>query len=356
MIAVLLGTSYYALVISEFALADPGACRRRCWCWRLVAVGDEHHARRQPRLVLAAPVDQPDARLHVRRARRQLLAVADPTQRLHHGNTNVVGFDADLELAPWARLAPSQPWHRRFRWQHVYIWPLYGFLSIKNLLVSDVATLIRRQIGEQPLRQPVSLHLVLGVAARQARHISAGRWSCRCMFNPWWAVLAFYARLLVAASDSCSRSSSNSRTASTSPRSPTPTRPAAATTSPSTSCAPPSTSPRRCRCRPRVPLGRRRSRSPDRAPPRARPAAHDLPASCQATARSVRPPRIRIPAPFRSVRSDLRSHEVVADDGPPAERVFGCRASLTTAGHCLPRVARPHEWSTSQTRRVGSAM
>ena len=28
--------------------------------------------------------------------------------RLHHGNTNVVGFDTDIDQAPFARLAPQQ--------------------------------------------------------------------------------------------------------------------------------------------------------------------------------------------------------------------------------------------------------
>ena len=30
---------------------------------------------------------------------------------LHHGNTNMVGIDADIDQAPFARLAPDQPWH-----------------------------------------------------------------------------------------------------------------------------------------------------------------------------------------------------------------------------------------------------
>jgi len=35
--------------------------------------------------------------------------------RLHHGNTNVVGYDLDIDQVPFARLAPQQPrrpWHR----------------------------------------------------------------------------------------------------------------------------------------------------------------------------------------------------------------------------------------------------
>ena len=30
--------------------------------------------------------------------------------RLHHGNTNVVGYDLDIDQVPFARLAPQQPW------------------------------------------------------------------------------------------------------------------------------------------------------------------------------------------------------------------------------------------------------
>ena len=72
---------------------------------------------------------------------------------LHHGNTNIDGFDADLSLAPWGRLAPTQAWRRRFQWQHIYIWPLYGFLAIKNLVVSDMLSLIHGRVGSQPFRR-----------------------------------------------------------------------------------------------------------------------------------------------------------------------------------------------------------
>ena len=95
---------------------------------------------------------------------------------LHHGNPNVVGFDADIALSPFARLAPSQPWHRWYRAQHVYIWPLYGFLALKNLLVSDLLALITGRLDEQPIRQPVGPKVVAQIVARQARPTSHGRW------------------------------------------------------------------------------------------------------------------------------------------------------------------------------------
>ena len=111
--------------------------------------------------------------------------------QLHHGNTNVVGYDADMELAPWARLAPTQPWHRRFRWQHVYIWPLYGLLALKNLLVSDALTLVRGRVGERPLPRRPSKSVIFGIGIGKLGHVT---WALAIpmLFNPWRLVLGWY--------------------------------------------------------------------------------------------------------------------------------------------------------------------
>jgi linoleoyl-CoA desaturase len=110
---------------------------------------------------------------------------------LHHGNANVVGFDADIALAPFARLAPGQPWHSWYRAQHVYIWPLYGFLALKNLLVSDVLALVTGRLDQQPIRQRVRPRVVAQIVAGKLGHLG---WAVviPLLFNPWWAVLAFY--------------------------------------------------------------------------------------------------------------------------------------------------------------------
>lgn len=110
---------------------------------------------------------------------------------LHHGNTNVVGFDADIGLAPFARLAPTQQWRPWYRAQHVYMWPLYGFLALKNLLVSDVVALATRRMDRQPLRRPVTPTVVMRVALGKLVHLG---WAVviPLAFNPWWGVLAFY--------------------------------------------------------------------------------------------------------------------------------------------------------------------
>lgn len=110
---------------------------------------------------------------------------------LHHGNTNVDRHDADLDLAPWARVAPTQTWRRHFRWQHIYMWPLYGFLSLKNLLVSDLLSLLHGRVGATPLRRRTTPLVVIRVVLGKLAHLG---WAVvvPLMFNPWWAVLAFY--------------------------------------------------------------------------------------------------------------------------------------------------------------------
>jgi linoleoyl-CoA desaturase len=110
---------------------------------------------------------------------------------LHHANPNVVGFDADVELFPFARLAPAQRWHAWYRAQHVYMWPLYGFLAMKNLLVSDLLAVITGRLGAQPMRARRSVRSIAGVTFGKLIHIG---WAIviPLLFNPWWAVLLFY--------------------------------------------------------------------------------------------------------------------------------------------------------------------
>lgn len=110
---------------------------------------------------------------------------------LHHGNTNVVGFDADIALAPFARLAPTQQWRSWHRAQHIYMWPLYGFMAMKNLLLGDLLTLLQGRMDEQPLRERVRPMQVVRVTIGKLAHLG---WAVvvPLMFNPWWAVLTFY--------------------------------------------------------------------------------------------------------------------------------------------------------------------
>ena len=65
----------------------------------------------------------------------------------HHTFTNVDGADTDIDQMPFARLAPSQPHHGYHRWQHIYMWPLYGFFAVRWHLFGDVAEVVTGKIG-----------------------------------------------------------------------------------------------------------------------------------------------------------------------------------------------------------------
>ena len=111
--------------------------------------------------------------------------------RLHHGNTNVVGYDTDIEQMPFARLAPQQPWRPWHRYQHIYMWVLYGFLTLQWFVMSDYVTLAHGRVGshrfqQRPRRRDVAL-IVLGKVLHFGWAIALP-----LMFHPWWGVLGFY--------------------------------------------------------------------------------------------------------------------------------------------------------------------
>jgi linoleoyl-CoA desaturase len=54
---------------------------------------------------------------------------------LHHTYVNITGHDTDIDLGLLGRLTPHQERRRYHRWQHLYLWPLYGLLAIKWQLV-----------------------------------------------------------------------------------------------------------------------------------------------------------------------------------------------------------------------------
>ena len=87
---------------------------------------------------------------------------------LHHANANVVGFDADIG---WLRSPPRAAaalaaWYRD---QHVYMWPLYGFLALKSLLVSDVVALDQGPVRTERLPSASATPIALRGGRRQGR-------------------------------------------------------------------------------------------------------------------------------------------------------------------------------------------
>jgi linoleoyl-CoA desaturase len=84
----------------------------------------------------------------------------------HHTYTNVADHDPDIDALPFARFEPTQ--RRRFwhRYQHIYIWLLYAFLTVRWQAVTDFTFLARGSVGRSAFRRPRGWDLVGLVAGK----------------------------------------------------------------------------------------------------------------------------------------------------------------------------------------------
>lgn len=110
---------------------------------------------------------------------------------LHHTATNVSGVDDDLDAGPFLRLSPLQRrrWFHRF--QHLYVWPLYGLLLPKWQVWDDLGGWLRGRIGTHRVPRPRGRALVAFLAGKLAFFgwaLAVPLW-----FRPAWAVFATYA-------------------------------------------------------------------------------------------------------------------------------------------------------------------
>lgn len=80
---------------------------------------------------------------------------------LHHTWPNVDGVDDDLDTGGLARLSPGQMRRPHHRLQHLYMWPLYAFLSVKWQLFDDFATVATGRMSGRPFPRPRGGELVV---------------------------------------------------------------------------------------------------------------------------------------------------------------------------------------------------
>jgi linoleoyl-CoA desaturase len=55
----------------------------------------------------------------------------------HHTYTNITGHDGDIDVGVLGRMSPYQKHRVLHRWQHYYLWPVYGFMALKWQLYDD---------------------------------------------------------------------------------------------------------------------------------------------------------------------------------------------------------------------------
>jgi linoleoyl-CoA desaturase len=108
----------------------------------------------------------------------------------HHTYVNITGHDTDIDLGILARLTPHQRRLAFHRWQHLYLWALYGLLVIKWQLVGDFRKLISGRMGSQSFPRPKGWDLVIFVAGKAVFFLLA--FGIPLRFHSIGVVLGYY--------------------------------------------------------------------------------------------------------------------------------------------------------------------
>ena len=108
----------------------------------------------------------------------------------HHTYTNVAGADSDIDSMPLARFAPEQPLRFMHRFQHIYMWLLYGLFAVNWQTTGDVLWLMSGRVGESALARPRGVDLAEMIVGK-AIFLSMAL-VVPMLFHPWWQVLALF--------------------------------------------------------------------------------------------------------------------------------------------------------------------
>lgn len=85
---------------------------------------------------------------------------------LHHMYVNIAHHDTDIDLGVFGRVSPDHPRRKFHRFQHWYIWPLYGILALKWQWFDDFRDVIVGRLGARRIPRPKGWDLVQFIAGR----------------------------------------------------------------------------------------------------------------------------------------------------------------------------------------------
>jgi len=108
----------------------------------------------------------------------------------HHTYPNVTGVDTDIEIGAVVRVTPHQKRRWFHRWQHFYLFALYGITASRWHLYGDLKEVITGWMGPHQIPRPKGKDLAVFVGGKL--------WSFTWMlavpmfFHDWWVVLGFY--------------------------------------------------------------------------------------------------------------------------------------------------------------------
>ncbi len=87
---------------------------------------------------------------------------------IHHTYSNIVGHDDDISIGILGRLAPEQPRLAVHRFQHYYLWLLYGLLPLKWQLYDDFRDVLLGKVGGHRLARPRGWNLAVFLGGKAA--------------------------------------------------------------------------------------------------------------------------------------------------------------------------------------------
>jgi len=111
---------------------------------------------------------------------------------LHHTHPNIAGLDPDLEAgSPFLRLAPWQSRRGHHRFQHLYVWLLYGVFPLQWWFFDDVRELVTGRVGGHQFMPARGRPLLLALAGK-ALFVS---WAfvLPALIHPGWALIPLWA-------------------------------------------------------------------------------------------------------------------------------------------------------------------
>ena len=117
---------------------------------------------------------------------------------MHHNFPNVAGVDDDINIGILARVSPEQPHYQLHRFQHFYLWFLYGFVAFRWQWIYDYKEMAQSRIGGIDIPRANRVDTTL-FAVGKAVFISLAL-IIPMLFNPVWAVLLVYAVVMFSVS------------------------------------------------------------------------------------------------------------------------------------------------------------
>jgi linoleoyl-CoA desaturase len=109
----------------------------------------------------------------------------------HHSYVNIQDYDTDIDIGIFGRLSPQQRRRAYHRWQHFYLWLLYGVMVIKWQLFDDFYDVITGRMGEHHFPRPRGWELALFIGGKFIFVTLA--FGVPLLFHPVWIVLLLYA-------------------------------------------------------------------------------------------------------------------------------------------------------------------